>query len=289
MARKSELNIRWLVLALVLVFATTGPVRAQPAAPESTVEPSIAVQTPGPATEGCVASRVEIWAKDVSGLYGIDVRVTFDPEVLQVVDADANTAGVQIMPLSGFLKPDFVVKKIACNNASATDPDCATGGLIWYAATETSPTPPANGSGPLAAIDFIGAGEGLSSLRIIYSEPVDSRGSLIPAVTTHAELAANPPPSPVVKVSLPAPTTPKLSWAGVPGAGAYRIYRSAAPYFSPAEPPDASTAQLYYEDAGAAGDPDAHHFYVVTAACGNGLASAWSNRTGEFEYGLIRP
>jgi hypothetical protein len=232
---------------------------------------------------------VEIWAKDITGLYGIDVKVTFDPSVLQVVDADPGATGVQITPLSGFLKPDFVVKKIACNSASATDPDCATAGRIWYAATQTLPSAPANGSGALAAIDFVGASAGLSSLQIVYSEPVDSQGNLIPATTTNAQLAANPPAAPAVTVSLPSPTTPRLSWAAIPGAGTYRVYRNAAPYFSPAEPPYASTAQLFYEDSGAAGDPQTHHFYVVKSVCGNGLASSGSNRTGEFEYGLIKP
>ncbi len=279
----------WLAVVLAGFLISAGAAHAQPTAPEPSAAASIAVQTPGPATEGCLATRVEIWAKDISGLYGIDVRATYDPAILQVVDADPNTAGVQITPLSGFLKPDYVVKKLACNSASATDPDCATAGLVWYAATQTSPTAPASGSGALAAIDFIGASAGLSSLQITYSEPVDIHGNLIATTTTNAQLAANPPASPAVTVSLPAATTPRLSWAAIPGAGTYRIYRSATPYFSPAEPPYASTAQLFYEDSGAAGDPQVNHFYVVKSICGNGLASSGSNRTGEFDYGLIKP
>lgn len=280
---------RQLFAALTLFLVTAGAVHAGPAAPEPAEAASIAVQTPGPATEGCVTTRVEIWAKDITGLYGIDVKVTFDPAVLQVVDADPATTGIQITPLSGFLKPDFVVKKIACNSAGPTDPDCATAGLVWYAATQTSPTAPASGSGALAAVDFVGVAEGLSTLQIVYSEPVDSHGNLIPATTTNAQLAANPPVAPAVTVSLPSPTTPRLSWAAIPGAGSYRVYRRAAPYFSPAEPPYASTAQLFYEDSGAAGDPQVNHFYVVKSICGNGLASSGGNRTGEFDYGLIKP
>lgn len=282
-------HLRLLAATGTLFLMLVSGVHAQPAGPDAAPTATIAAQTPGPAAEGCVATRVEIWAKDITGLYGIDVRMTFDPSILQVVDADPNAMGVQITPLSGFLKPDFVVKKIACNVASATDPDCATAGLVWYAATETSPTAPVTGSGALVAVDFVGAGAGLSSLQITYSEPVDIHGSPITAATGNAQLAANPPANPVVTASLPAPTAPRLSWAAIPGAGTYRVYRSASPYFSPAQPPYASTGLLFYDDAGAAGDPQANHFYVVKSVCGNGLASSGSNRTGEFDYGLIKP
>ena len=69
---------------------------------------------------------VTIFVQDVVDLYGLDVRLVFDPAYAQVVDTDPTVAGVQIQPLSGFLSPDFVVRRSADNIT----------GLVRYAATQ---------------------------------------------------------------------------------------------------------------------------------------------------------
>ncbi len=87
---------------------------------------------------------VNIYVQDVIDLYGADVRLSFDPSVAQVVDADPSLPGTQIQPLADFMSPDFVIRKEANNSA----------GTIWYAATQLNPSQPVSGSGPLARITF---------------------------------------------------------------------------------------------------------------------------------------
>jgi hypothetical protein len=126
-------------------------------------------------------ATVTLFVENVADLYGADVRLTFDPTVLQVVDADAATAGVQNAPRADLLKPDFVVKRKACNAASPADEDCKAGGLVWYAVTQVNPSAPATGSGALAAITFRRIAPGDAELRISYQELVTRSGQVIPA------------------------------------------------------------------------------------------------------------
>ena len=84
---------------------------------------------------------VEVWVSDVQGLNAADVRLTFDPQQFEIMDADPNQAGIQVIPRNDLLSPDLVIKKEADN---------ATG-EIWYAVTQLNPSPPASGSGALFA------------------------------------------------------------------------------------------------------------------------------------------
>jgi hypothetical protein len=52
---------------------------------------------------------VTIQIDNVSNLFGAEVHLTFDPALIEVVDADVNTAGTQIGH-GGFLSPDFVAR-----------------------------------------------------------------------------------------------------------------------------------------------------------------------------------
>ena len=56
------------------------------------------------------------WIENATGLYAADVRIRFDPTVLQVVDMVSVSQGTQIEPLSTLLKPDFVVRSAWPNN-----------------------------------------------------------------------------------------------------------------------------------------------------------------------------
>ena len=115
-------------------------------------------------------------------VHGDPVRhLRFDPAVLQVVDAAPATPGVQIEPLGSFFSPGFVIKKKACNEAVAGDPDCPTAGLAWYAAAQLNPAPPVSGSGPLARIAFRAVKAGISPLIISYQKFSDISGAVIPS------------------------------------------------------------------------------------------------------------
>ncbi len=72
---------------------------------------------------------LNLYVQDVTAMNAADVRLAFDPALLQVVDAEPTTPGIQITALSGFMKPDFVVRKKACNGPDPADGDCTGGGL----------------------------------------------------------------------------------------------------------------------------------------------------------------
>jgi hypothetical protein len=88
---------------------------------------------------------IEVVISDVADLYGAEVRLRYDPLILQPVDTDPNQQSVQVEPGS-FLSPEqsFVV-------ANQVD---ETHGTIAYAVTMLNPAPPATGQGVLLRIPF---------------------------------------------------------------------------------------------------------------------------------------
>jgi hypothetical protein len=86
----------------------------------------------------------------IEDLYGMDVRLAFQPQFVEVVDTDPARDGVQLTPLESFLKPDWILRQIADNLAGTT----------WYAATQLNPAEPVAGSGALAEIQLRGRNAG---------------------------------------------------------------------------------------------------------------------------------
>jgi hypothetical protein len=81
----------------------------------------------------------------VVDLYGAAIELAFDPAVVEVVDADPGTAGIQIAP-GTCPSPDFVVQNSADNST----------GAILYDVRSLSPSPPCSGDGVIAQITFHG-------------------------------------------------------------------------------------------------------------------------------------
>ena len=97
---------------------------------------------------------VNVHIEDVSDLYGFDLQISFDPAVLEVVDADSGKDGVQIQP-GDFISPDFPAQN-AVDQAN---------GVIKFTITQAAPSQPASGSGTLATITFKGKAEGNTSIH----------------------------------------------------------------------------------------------------------------------------
>jgi hypothetical protein len=93
--------------------------------------------------------------ENVTDLYGLEAHLTFDPNVVEVVDADAAKPGAQLL-VADWLKNGFV----ATNQA-----DNATG-KIDFAATLINPAPPFSGSGHFATITFAAKQNGVSPLAL---------------------------------------------------------------------------------------------------------------------------
>jgi len=111
-----------------------------------------------------VAVRIE----DVQALYGLDIRLSFDPAVVEVVDADPNTSGIQLSP-GDLLALDFSIRNTA-DNAEGT---------IWFALTQLNPS----------EITFKGKAEGASCpIAITYAKLSSRDGDAIPADTSDGTL-----------------------------------------------------------------------------------------------------
>ena len=89
------------VSLVVLVAASSGP--AYTRAAKAQANATTITLSPSPATlTGCDAVTVSVMINDVAGLYGADVRLAFDPNLLEVVDANGAQSGIQSTP-GGFL------------------------------------------------------------------------------------------------------------------------------------------------------------------------------------------
>ncbi len=104
-----------------------------------------------PGEGGTLAIRVE----HVTDLAGAEVNLTFDPALLEVVDADPSAEGAQIAH-GDFLSPDFVVQ-------NAADPAIGT---VDYAIACMPLDKAVSGSGVLARISFRGLAEGETLVTI---------------------------------------------------------------------------------------------------------------------------
>lgn len=86
-------------------------------------------------------ATVEVQARGAQGLYGADVRLVFDPALLEVVDADPDKPGVQV---EGGLPGGWEAVNRADNEA----------GTVVYAATLLNPAPPVDGDVTLIRVAF---------------------------------------------------------------------------------------------------------------------------------------
>jgi hypothetical protein len=133
---------------------------------------------------------IKIILENAQGIYGIDYQATFDPDVVEIVDADPDREGVQMIP-GDFIKPDFVVLNTADNKA----------GTLQYVAAQVNPTPPATGTGVVLLIQFRGkALGGKSDLTITSVQIADQRGNKMPNIDKSGKLI----------VVLPKPPTPTV-------------------------------------------------------------------------------
>lgn len=170
--RQTPRILRILVTGVALGALTTasgaraeapGPLRVVTEAPALIrIAPAVLLVEPG----GVVTASIVI--TDVAGLYGADVRLTFDPTLVQVVDADGGAPGAQITP-GPLLTSPFIVLNRAEN----------TTGTIGYAATMINPSLPITGGGVLYLVQFRGVLTGVMPLVISQAELSTRTGSTL--------------------------------------------------------------------------------------------------------------
>lgn len=122
-------------------------------------------------------TTVDLAIERVSDLYGVQLRIRFDPAVLQVVDADPSQEGTQIEP--GTLPtPDYIVLNDADNQA----------GTIVYALTQMPPSKPGNGDGVIARITFQGKTASVSQILFDQFLLANTQGDSIEAIPQHGQI-----------------------------------------------------------------------------------------------------
>lgn len=150
--------------------------------------------------------EVTIQAENMVNLYGVELVVTFDPVLLEVVDADPNRDGLQIKA-GNFL------------NGGLEGANTVANGNIEYIMQQIDPNPPSNGSGPLAHIVFKGIGSGVANIKVEDLNLSDQNGNgMISAIHSativiQAGSVDGPDPTPfsptpVPPTATPAPTAP---------------------------------------------------------------------------------
>lgn len=119
--------------------------------------------------------KVTLELEDVENLFGVDVRLTFDPDILEVMDADAVTPGVQIH--RGTF-PDPQSGEVALDEADNEQ------GTVQYVITLVRPAEPVSGDGTLCSITFRAKAAGTSALAFESATLLDPAAVEI-EVTTH--------------------------------------------------------------------------------------------------------
>jgi hypothetical protein len=189
-------QLRLLGLALWLALWPAQPVWAQGGPAIVRPEPKLLNVGQGQ------VETLEILLENAQDVYGIDVRASFDPAVVEVVDADPSRDGIQMTPGS-FVKPDFMVRNVADNEA----------GTLQYVITQVNPSEPVTGTGVILSVQFRGKVLGQQSeLTIGFVEIADRRGVKLSVQGQNGALAVvqpkPPTPAPVPSATPVPPASP---------------------------------------------------------------------------------
>jgi len=152
----------WLLLLTALLGAAL-PAGAQ----DGTI---VWIQPPSGSFQPGDTFAVQVRIDDVADLYGLDVRLAFDPDLLQVVEA-------QVMPETELLSPPWLIAYNLVDNEAGT---------IMYVVTLLSPHPPVSGSGAIFSFHFEAVQDGTALVEISEQWLSDINGDLIPATAAGA-------------------------------------------------------------------------------------------------------
>jgi LysM repeat protein len=146
-------------------------------------------------------TTVTLRVENVQNLYGYQVTITFNPALLEVIDADPGEAGVQV-GLGTFVTPDYVPQN-AANNAAGTI-DCVV--------SQVAPSTAANGSGALLTISFRGKAAGVSAIQLNPLVLASAQGTEIAANIHNAQISVGSP-TPTSTATVPTATHTPTSTA----------------------------------------------------------------------------
>lgn len=145
--------------------------------------------------------------EDVSSLYGLYYVIYFDPQILEVVDADLGTLGIQIYQDRIFEGRNVCWRVNDANNVT---------GVITYGAMLCAPSPPFYGSGDSGEIRFYAKNVGVSAVRFDRAVSVLSDANARPITTAWQSAQVTV----ILGAETPSPTgtvVPSPTSTGAPG------------------------------------------------------------------------
>jgi hypothetical protein len=148
---------------------------------------------------------VSIHIENVINLCDAEVNLTFDPTLLEVVDAAPDAEGVQIQA-GDFFSPDLSVRNIVY-------PDY---GEIYFAVFQLGSNEPISGSGVLATITFQGKAVGISSIEFEDVSLEDCDGEFIVAGTRDGSIVVSGEGTPAPTVTPTPGATPTAPVSPLP-------------------------------------------------------------------------
>jgi LysM repeat protein len=228
-------------------------------------------------------TAVQLRLENVDNLYGIEVHLAFDKDVVQVEDDDPARDGVQIA-VGEIPYPDFPVQNMADN----------LGGRLDYAVVQLSPRPPASGSGVVATIHFRGMRPGTSAIHFTHAKLASPDGFAIPVTWQDGIIVvngANGPtatPTPTPGTATPSPTAtaspPPPSPTTSPGPTSTPApYPTVTPGRTPAPPLAGGCSTLYVVRTGDTAFSVARRYGVSVGAlaAANGLPPSYCIQIGQ--------
>jgi len=123
-------------------------------------------------------ANLEISVDNVQDLYGIELHLKFDSQVVELVDADPSKDGVQIQA-GEWLKAGFAAQNTVDNEQGTLD----------FAATLLNPAEPLQGTGSLVSLHVKAKGAGASTLTLEGAILANREGEAIPYTWQAGEIS----------------------------------------------------------------------------------------------------
>jgi len=139
-----------------------------------------------------VRVEVPVEVRDVSELYAVDLTIRFDPDILQVEDADPNQAGVQ-PGLATFLDAGMTLFNEVDNET----------GTVRFVMSQINPSEGKSGSGNLLVLYFVGKQAGTSPVTVEKVEASNRLGEAIPVSGADAEIVVREDAPEMVATPIP--------------------------------------------------------------------------------------
>jgi hypothetical protein len=165
----------------VLILIALALLMTLPASSVAGAQPTLRPDPPALGLRSGEQGMISLQVADVQNMYGLEFHLTFDPNIVEVADADASKPGVQIKPGDWF-KNSFVATNKADN----------TTGKIDFAVTLLNPAPPVSGDGVTATITFRAKNNGTSPLKVEKAILASRDGKEIKSVWQDGAIGVSP-------------------------------------------------------------------------------------------------